>query len=270
MAYSLIWLMRVLGDAGLKVSEVPGWPNRGLGDVGTIKGIICHHTGGGRNGNYPTLKVVTDGRRDLKGPLSQLGLGRDGTYYIIAAGLAQHAGRGSFAGVTTGNSSFIGIEAENVGHPPGHPQHEPWPAVQLDAYYRGAAAILKHLGLPAANCIGHKEWALPKGRKPDPQSIDMDDFRAKVASLMAGTGEVRPQIPARDVLDRPTLRRSSASNPKFLVQEVQRKIGMAADLRTGNFGPLTEAAVREFQRNHGLVPDGIIGPKAWAVFETIA
>jgi len=26
---------------------------------------------------------------------------------------------------------------------------------------------------------------------------------------------------------------------------------------------MTEALVREFQRTHGLVPDGIVGPKTW-------
>jgi hypothetical protein len=277
MAFSLVWLPRVLLNAGLKVSEVDGWPNRGRGgDVGTIKGIICHHTAGGRNGNCPSLRVITEGRSAagaspaLPGPLSQLGLGRDGTYYVIAAGRAQHAGRGSFDGHTDGNLNFIGIEAENVGHPAGHPQHEPWPEVQLDAYYRGVAAILKHLELPAANCIGHKEWALPKGRKPDPHSLDMDEFRRFVAGFMNGTATPRPLIPAKDPEDRPTLRRSSMANPIFLVKDVQRKIGMRADLCTGSFGPLTEAAVREFQRKHGLVPDGIVGPKAWAVLDAFA
>lgn len=270
MAFSLVWLARVLSDAGLKISEVPGWPNRGLGDVADIKGVICHHTAGSRNGNYPSLKVVTDGRPDLSGPLSQLGLGRDGTFYIIAAGKAQHAGKGNFDGVTAGNTHFIGIEAENVGAPPGDPKHEPWPAVQIDAYQRGVAAILKHLGLPADNCIGHKEWALPKGRKNDPVGIDMDQFRAKVAGFMAGTVEPRPLIPAKDTRDRPTLRRSNPNNPRFLVQELQRKIAMPADLQTGNFGPLTEARVREFQRQHGLVPDGIVGPKAWAELDKIS
>jgi peptidoglycan hydrolase-like protein with peptidoglycan-binding domain len=32
----------------------------------------------------------------------------------------------------------------------------------------------------------------------------------------------------------------------------------------GSFGPLTNRAALSFQRTHGLVPDGIIGPRSWA------
>lgn len=46
------------------------------------------------------------------GPHAQLGLGRDGTFYIIAAGRCNHAGKGNWKGVTDGNGFFIGIEAE--------------------------------------------------------------------------------------------------------------------------------------------------------------
>lgn len=39
--------------------------------------------------------------------------------------------------------------------------------------------------------------------------------------------------------------------------------GAAGDGIDGSFGPLTNAAVRTFQGQHGLTPDGIIGPKTW-------
>ncbi|HEY0366829.1 MAG TPA: hypothetical protein VGC73_10170 [Pyrinomonadaceae bacterium] len=35
----------------------------------------------------------------LPGPLAQLGLARDGTFFVIAAGRAIHAGESSFRGV---------------------------------------------------------------------------------------------------------------------------------------------------------------------------
>jgi peptidoglycan hydrolase-like protein with peptidoglycan-binding domain len=31
----------------------------------------------------------------------------------------------------------------------------------------------------------------------------------------------------------------------------------------GMFGPATEANVRRYQRNYGLVEDGIVGPLTW-------
>ena len=36
----------------------------------------------------------------------------------------------------------------------------------------------------------------------------------------------------------------------------------------GKFGPLTEEAVKEFQKAHGLVADGIVGEKTWAALKS--
>src|SRR5262245_56514020 len=169
MTFSLAWLTKALEDAQLKVAPVDGWENRGLGEVGNTLGVICHHTAGPRNGNMPSLDVLIRGRPDLTGPLAQLGLGRDGTFYVIATGRCNHAGKGIWKGETAGNTHFIGIEAEHTGNP-----LDPWPPVQIDAYQRGVAAILKHAGRTADDCVGHKEWA--PGRKNDPV-FDMDAFR---------------------------------------------------------------------------------------------
>lgn len=45
------------------------------------------------------------------------------------------------------------------------------------------------------------------------------------------------------------------------VKLLQQKLNLAAD---GVFGPLTETAVKNFQRTHGLTADGIVGPQTWA------
>jgi hypothetical protein len=258
MPYSLIWLADVLRSAGLKVAEQPGWQNRGHGDVGVIRGVMCHHTAGPLHGNMPSLGVVTDGRPDLSGPLAQLGLGRDGTYYVIAAGRAYHAGAGSWQGITTGNTNFIGIEAENTGLAQGPNTDTPWPDVQMDAYRRGVAAVLSKIGANPIMCCGHKEYALPAGRKTDPD-FDMGDFRAKVAAIIGGSVPPPAPIPAVDGANRATLRRGATG---ALVQQVQTKLNVVP--ANGNFGPTTEAAVRQFQRTAGLVPDGIVGPQTWA------
>src|SRR6185312_10373669 len=74
MAFSLTWLAEVLEDAGLKVAEQPGWRSRGRGEMGTVKGVMCHHTAGSAKGVMPSLDVITNGRPDLAGSLAQLGL----------------------------------------------------------------------------------------------------------------------------------------------------------------------------------------------------
>lgn len=262
MVNSLTWLPAVLDTAGLKVARVDGWESRGRGDVGQILGVMCHHTAGPKIGNMPSLKTLIQGRSDLPGPLSQLGLGRDGTYYVIAAGRCNHAGIGSWKGLTRGNTNFIGIEAENTGHP----DDSPWPNVQMDAYRRGVAAILRHVGRVVDFCAGHKEYALPKGRKDDPD-FDMNAFRLSVAAIIDGTAPTPVLIPAAEPPaqpsgppGRPTLRRGATGE---LVKQVQQKCGVA--VVDGFFGAVTEAAVRDFQRAHGLVPDGIVGPRTWAV-----
>jgi peptidoglycan hydrolase-like protein with peptidoglycan-binding domain len=202
----------------------------------------------------PTLSVLKNGRPGLSGPLAQLGLGRDGTFYVIAAGRANHAGDGIWRGLSSGNSSFIGIEGENSGE-----RNDVWPPVQMDAYRRGVAAILKHIRADADMCCGHREYALPQGRKIDPR-FDMAEFRREIGKIMRGVAAVRPQIPASDIASgKLTLRRGARGADVMIVQ---RAAGVTAD---GRFGPATEAAVRRLQRQRGLVADGIVGPKTWAV-----
>jgi hypothetical protein len=264
MVYSLAWLPDALLGAGLKVAPVDGWEIRGRGDVGRTLGILCHHTAGPKNGNMPSLDTIIHGRPDLNGPLAQLGLGRDGTFYVIAAGRCNHAGEGAWRGLDTGNTNFIGIEAENTGLP----DDTPWPAIQVDAYQRGVAAILKHAGLGPEWCAGHREYA--PHRKTDP-TLNMDNFRATVGNILLGKAPQPSLIPAAEPASqpgaapgRPTLRRGAQGD---LVKTLQRELNLSSD---GNFGGQTEAAVRNFQRAHNMVPDGIIGPKTWLALDAAA
>lgn len=259
MTYKLTWLPDVLVASGLKVAEVPGWRTRGHGDFGKPRGVLLHHTVGPLKGNMPSLGVVTNGRPDLSGPLCNLGLGRDGTWYVVAAGRASHAGAGNWRGCTSGNSEMIGIEAENNG------TTEPWSDAQMTSYRHGVAALLKKIGAGAVWAAGHKEYALPKGRKIDP-NFDMVAFRKDVAAILGDRVDPVPVVPAVDTNDRPTLRRGlrNPATEKY-VKMVQKAVG--AEPVDGAFGPKTEAAVREWQRHHHLVPDGIFGPASWAVLD---
>jgi hypothetical protein len=259
MAYSLTWLPEVLRAVGLKVAEHPGWMDRGRGEFGRPEGVMCHHTATRQPGNMPSLRTLVQGRSDLPGPLCHLGLARDGTYYVIAAGRANHAGAGDWKNIRDGNGRFIGIEAEHSGR-----GDEDWPEVQRDAYVRGVAALLRHIGRGADRCCGHGEYALPPGRKNDPRlgpasnpRAAMDQFRAQIQHVFDESYQPRPMIPRADDQQRRTLRRGDRGDD---VSTLQRELGLAAD---GIFGPSTEVRVREFQRNHELVADGIVGPKSW-------
>lgn len=165
------WLPDTLRAAGLVVVELPGWQTRSTRSGGfTENAVICHHTATSVNtSNERVANLLRDGRSDLKGPLSQLGLDRDGHFWMIAAGRCNHNGFGRW-----GNDS-IGIEAFNDG------RGEPWPAKQVDAYAKGVAAILTRTGLDVSRCLGHKES--DPGRKIDP-TFDMVAFRGRVAALM--------------------------------------------------------------------------------------
>lgn len=196
----LLALPAYLRKWGLDFVEVDGWRTRGADFPTTPTVVVWHHTGTAQavSGNYPSLRVVRDGRSDLPGPLCQVGPGRDGRVYIVAAGKANHAGKGSWAGITS-SARTIGIEAESPGD--GH-----WTAEQRRVYPILAAALHDMLSSPASLSCGHREWALPAGRKVDPVGIDMSAMRQQVAALLrvgpptvaAHTDSPPAPIPATD------------------------------------------------------------------------
>lgn len=169
-----LWLADALRAEGVTVTEHPGWRERG-GATFSPKGVICHHTAGPARGDAPSLGTCINGRPGLPGPLCQIVLARSGTAIVIASGKANHAGAGGWRGLT-GNTSVLGIEAENTG------QGEPWPGVQYDAYVRIVAALCRRAGIPVGMVCGHKEWA--PTRKIDPRGIDMTGFRHAVAARL--------------------------------------------------------------------------------------
>lgn len=179
-------LANICRRSGLDVNEVAGWQTRGHGPMSGVNTIVCHHTATSRSapGDYPSMGIVRDGRSDLPGPLAQLGLGRSGAVYVIAAGVSYHAG--TVAAAAHGNWYAIGIEAEADGI------SSPWPEQQMVAYARLCRALIDGYGLDVANVKGHKEVAVPLGRKIDP-NFDMDAFRNRVRDATNQEDIVTPE-----------------------------------------------------------------------------
>lgn len=189
MARMLVELADILRGRGLPVWEIPGWQQRGHGAMGDVYGVLCHHTAGPATGNYPSESVVVNGRPGLGGPLANLGLARDGTWIVVAAGQAWHAGTGvvPWCPANTGNTHLLGVEAESCG------TRDDWTPAQRANYPRGVAALLGYYGLSPARAIGHKEWA--PGRKVDPAFWDMNQFRADAARWMTPPPAPTPAAP---------------------------------------------------------------------------
>lgn len=245
-----LWLPDILRDDGLDVEVYPEWETRGRPFL-SFEGVVGHHTGAG--GREALRRLIAEGRSDLPGPLSQLFLDDKGKFTVIASGKSNHAGPGRWQGVTSGNSRLIGIEAMNAGT-----KDDVWEPAQYDAYLRGGAAILTYIKKDAVMFVGHKEWALPKGRKIDP-TFDMFKAREGIDLIMKN-GVLRPSTEIPPVTTDPVmvmLKKGSMGNS---VRKLQRLLGITAD---GNFGPKTEAAVIKFQKSKGLVQDGKVGPKTW-------
>lgn len=176
-------LANVVRRSGLPVVEVEGWRTRGYAGrtLVSVETVVCHHTAGPKTGNMPSLNVLTNGRAGVAGPLAQLGLARDGTVYVIAAGWANHAG--AVRDPSFGNAYSIGIEAEATGV-------DTWPEVQMDAYARLVRVLLDAEALSVSRALGHKEICAPVGRKIDP-NFDMGAFRTRVSRV----GTVTPTPP---------------------------------------------------------------------------
>lgn len=175
------WLADAARSTGYRVVEISGWRSRGHGSMRLVEGVVGHHTAtpASAGGDYPSLGIVTNGRSDLAGPLCNLGLGRDGTIYVVAAGCAWHAGASRWAGFTDLNDEFLGIEAESPGH-------GEWTAAQRDCYPKLVGALLKYMNRGTDRYAGHKDVCVPVGRKPDPVGIDTAWLRGQAAVFMSG------------------------------------------------------------------------------------
>jgi hypothetical protein len=157
-----------LRAAGIPVVEVAGWQTRGSSSFAP-QGAVNHNTAGPASGATPSLNTCIYGRPDLAGPLCNVFQSREqggvDIAYVVAAGRANHAGDGSWRGLT-GNSSVYGLEVEHTGT-------SDVPVERLET----AAAIIAAMFTGDVGMVcQHREWA--PNRKPDfATGCDGDWFR---------------------------------------------------------------------------------------------
>jgi hypothetical protein len=192
-------LADVLRAAGLTVVESPGWADRGYAgqDLRQVRGVLWHHTATHRTRyalqDAPTLSMCLNGRPDLPGPLCNIVFGRNGTVYLLAAGVANHAGAGSAPGVPTdmGNHYLIGIEMESSGIAPWD-----WTPDQIRiAPHLGAALERAYLGWLDESerlQLGHLEYSSQGKIDPAGWPGGMDGLRANINTVLNGSA-INPQ-----------------------------------------------------------------------------
>ncbi|MET9661875.1 N-acetylmuramoyl-L-alanine amidase [Streptomyces sp. NPDC006510] len=181
--------LEVLMNEGLTVVQVGDWRTHNRnhkGPWGPVNGVMIHHTV--TKGTESTVRICRDGYPDLPGPLCHGVIAKDGQVHLVGYGRANHAGLGDDDVLravvaekrlpgdneanTDGNQYFYGFECENLGD-----GKDPWPAVQLEAIEKAAAAICRHHGWNSRSVIGHKEW---QPGKVDPRGFTMDEMRTRI------------------------------------------------------------------------------------------
>jgi hypothetical protein len=84
----------------------PDWRSRGRpASTGPFNptGVLCHHTASpAGTSDHTDISVILAGNGDAPGPISQIYIGRTGTVYLIAAGRANHGGKGIRPGIDSG------------------------------------------------------------------------------------------------------------------------------------------------------------------------
>lgn len=88
----------------------------------------------------------------------------------------------------------------------------------------------------------------------------------KDVSYSSENAPILPSTPSDDKILYPTLKRGNKGEKVAILQQllIDRGYKLPRYGADGDFGAETEAAVRQFQKDHGLKVDGIAGEKTWA------
>jgi hypothetical protein len=170
-----------LRSVGLTVVEVKGWQTRARSSGGFAApplGVAWHHTA-----SQTTIQNDTNWEyfySDVR-PIGNMTLARNGDIWIGAAGAANTQGKGGPVTLSRGtipidggNTRAWAIEVCNNG------VGEPWPRVQIDAYFAASNELNRRFGNKPTDIFTHAFWT--PGRKIDPAK----------ASAVLGPWQPRP------------------------------------------------------------------------------
>ncbi|MFC9247741.1 peptidoglycan-binding protein [Streptomyces sp. NPDC057136] len=279
--------LRALQDEGLTVVQVGDWRTHNRnhkGPFGPVHGVMIHHTV--TKGTARTVELCRDGHASLPGPLCHGVIAKDGRVHLVGYGRTNHAGLGDDDVLqaviaeqptpedneanTDGNRHFFGFECENFGD-----GKDPWPAAQLEAIERAAAAVCRLMGWDAPSVIGHREW---QPGKIDPRGFSMDDMRDRIDERLDDdkpAPPVKPKPPKPAPPARPPYPGRAAFGPgksstaiKRLGEQLVRR-GFGRHYRVGpstSWGEADRKNVADFQRSHKQLrgdADGYPGPLTW-------
>jgi len=210
MTVNLDDVVGVLRAAGVVVHETANWITTGYAqqDLQQIRGVLWHHTATNRSAFLkspnPTLNMIKNGRGTpgtptyLPPPLCNMILDRNGEIWMIATGVANHAGYGIAPGIprNMGNHYLIGIEMESSGIAPWD-----WTPAQLKmAPIVGAALEKRYMqNLPPEQRLqlGHKEYSSEGKIDPAGWPGDMDGLRASINKILAAPAPKPPAPPVQ-------------------------------------------------------------------------
>jgi hypothetical protein len=139
---------QALAAHGIPYVEEGDWRNNGrpASDFQfNPQGVLCHHTASPAGTSDRTdINVILAGNSSAPGPISQIYIGRSATCYLLAAGRANHGGKGIRPGWDSScqdmNELLIGIEVGNNG------VGEVWPDPQTTIYGQVVNALCEWYG----------------------------------------------------------------------------------------------------------------------------
>ncbi|UIX31517.1 peptidoglycan-binding protein [Streptomyces sp. GQFP] len=255
-----------------------------VGSWGPAQGVMLHHTAGTNS-----VALCRTGRSDLPGPLCVAVIAKDGTVHLVGYGRTNHAGLGSRAvydavrastalparpgaDAVDGNAHFYGFEIENLGN-----GRDPYPAVQLEAVEKVAAAVCRAHGWDADRVIAHKEWTT---RKIDP-SFSMAAMRTRIADRLGtkptgstgSTGSTTSATPKYHPFPGTPWFKNTPRSPVVTAMG-KRLVAVGCSAYASGPGPQWTAADKasyaKWQRKLGYTgsaADGWPGAKSWAALK---